>query len=51
MKVRRVVTARGPDGKSFFLSDEAAPRSLNYTHIPGMSNIQVWATPPSSVLV
>ena len=46
MKVRRVVTARGPDGKSFFLSDEAAPRSLDYTHIPGMSNTQVWATPP-----
>ena len=46
MKVRRVVTAQGSDGKSFFLSDEDAPRSLDYAHIPGMSNTQVWSTAP-----
>ena len=47
MNVRRVVTARNPEGKSVFLSDEAAPRTLDYTHIPGMSNTQVWSTPPN----
>jgi hypothetical protein len=45
-----VVTARSPDGKSIFLSDENAPRSLDYAHIPGMSNTQVWSTPPQARL-
>jgi hypothetical protein len=47
MKVRRIVTGRDQNGKSIFLSVEHAPRSLDYVHIPGMSNTQVWATPPA----
>jgi hypothetical protein len=46
MKVCRVVTGRDRSGKSVVLSSETAPRSLDYAHIPGMSNTQVWATPP-----
>src|SRR5262249_49266779 len=44
MKVRRVVTGRDPNGKSVFVLCDEAPRSLDYAHIPGMSNTQVWAT-------
>jgi hypothetical protein len=44
MRVRRIVTARNRDGKSVFWSVGSAPRSLNYVHIPGMCNTQVWAT-------
>jgi hypothetical protein len=50
MKIRRIVTARDQDGKSVFWSVGPAPRSLNYVHIPGMSNTQVWATPPQPAL-
>jgi hypothetical protein len=50
MKVRRVVTGRDPKGKSVFWSVGLAPKSLNYVHIPGMSNTQVWATPPQPSL-
>jgi hypothetical protein len=46
MKVRRVVTGRDLNGKSVFVLCDDAPRSLDYAHIPGMSNTQVWATPP-----
>src|SRR5579884_706203 len=46
MKVRRFVTGRAPNGKSIFVLCDEAPRSLDYAHIPGMSNTQVWATPP-----
>lgn len=47
MKVRRVVTGRDSNGKSIFVFCDDAPRSLDYVHIPGMSNTQVWATPPN----
>src|SRR5438128_7072803 len=46
MRVRRVVTGRDPNGKSIFLSVGYAPRTLNYVHVPGMANTQVWATAP-----
>jgi hypothetical protein len=44
MKVRRVVTGRNPAGKSVFLWVDEAPRTLDYVHIPGMSNTQLWST-------
>jgi hypothetical protein len=50
MKVRRIVTGRDRDGTSTFWSVSHAPRSLNYVHIPGMSNTQVWSTPPNPSL-
>ena len=46
MNVRRIVTGRNSEGKSVFVSIGPAPRSHDYVHIPGMSNTEVWATPP-----
>lgn len=46
MKVRRIVTARNSLGKSVFDSVSLAPRNHDYEHIPGMSNTQIWSTPP-----
>ena len=45
MRVRRVVTGRDNEGRSVFVSCDAAPRTHDYVHIPGMSTTQIWSTP------
>ena len=44
MKVRRVVTGRGPAGKSEFVSDGDCPVASDYQHIRGMAIANVWQT-------
>ena len=50
MKVRRVVAGRDNEGKSVFVSCDAAPWTHDYVHIPGMSTTQLWSTPASPSL-
>lgn len=50
MKVRRVITACDATGKSVLHAVDFAHRTHDYRHIPGMSNTQVWATPPLPLL-
>jgi len=50
MKVRRVVTCHGANGKSTFQSDGLPPRGKVFTHIPGMSQYLVGATEPTSTI-
>jgi hypothetical protein len=42
MQVRRVVTGHDVEGKSIVVSDEPAPRSHEFKHIPGMGTAIVW---------
>jgi len=46
MKIRRVVAGTGPDGKAQVISDEAAPRAIDFAQVPGFSPTLLWATPP-----
>ena len=50
MKVRRVVTGIGPEGRSGVVSDAAAPRSANYTTVPGFASALLWATPAGATV-
>ena len=45
MKVRRVVTAIGPEGRSGIVSDAPAPRAASYTSAPGFASALIWSTP------
>jgi hypothetical protein len=44
MKIRRVVAGTGADGKAQILSDGAAPRSVEFTTLPGHGAALLWAT-------
>lgn len=44
MKIRRVVVATGPDGKSRLVEDRSAPRSFEMNSAPGTAATLVWAT-------
>jgi hypothetical protein len=44
MKIRRVVAGTGADGKARVLSDGAAPRSVEFTTLPGHGAALLWAT-------
>lgn len=44
MPVRRIVTGHGPNGKSIFVSDAAAPRETAFTHVPGFVTTLLWET-------
>ncbi len=50
MKVRRVVTKNGPDGRGVVVSDDPAPRTHDFVTIPAMSQTLVWSSEPSSAL-
>lgn len=50
MSVRRVVTGHGPDGKSVFKSDAAAPRSAAFKSVPGFITSLLWETKPGASL-
>ncbi len=43
MKVRRVV-AGTQNGKSVFLSDDLAPHTYEYKHVPGFATSLIWET-------
>jgi mannose-6-phosphate isomerase-like protein (cupin superfamily) len=44
MKIRRVVAGTGVDGKARVLSDGVAPRSAEFTTLPGHAASLLWAT-------
>lgn len=44
MKIRRVVTGTGPDGKAVVMSDGPAPRAGAFETVPGFANALLWAT-------
>jgi hypothetical protein len=44
MQIRRVVTGHDASGKAVVVSDEPAPRTHDFTHVPGMSTTMFWAT-------
>lgn len=48
MTLRRVVTGVDADGKSVFVSDGPAPRSVDLESIPGMRSTLAWATDPGA---
>lgn len=48
MSYRRIVTGHGPDGKSIFISDAAAPRSTAFKHVPGFVTTLAWETRPDT---
>jgi hypothetical protein len=41
---RRVVTGHAANGRSIIVSDGAAPRAVDFDHVPGMSNELIWGT-------
>lgn len=50
MKIRRIVTGRDRSGKSVFVSDEVAPRTTQFKHVPGLAASLVWETTPGTVI-
>lgn len=44
MKIRRVVAGTGANGKAQVLSDGAAPRSVEFTTVPGFAATLLWGT-------
>jgi hypothetical protein len=44
MKVRRVVTGIGPEGRSGVVSDGPAPRAASYRSVPGFESALIWST-------
>lgn len=47
MKIRRIIAGCGPDGTATVLADEAAPRSDDFSSLPGFSSTLLWSTPPN----
>jgi len=45
MKIRRVIVGTGSDGKAQVLSDDSAPRAIDFKQVPGFSPTLLWATP------
>lgn len=50
MEIRRIVTGRDRSGKSIFVSDASAPRSVRFEHVPGQAASLVWGTRPNPTL-
>ncbi|HKT72679.1 MAG TPA: cupin domain-containing protein [Steroidobacteraceae bacterium] len=50
MNIRRIVTGRNSEGRSFFAAADAAPNSHDFVHNPGMSLTRIWSTPPIPAL-
>ena len=48
--MRRIVTGNDNEGHSVVVSDGAAPRSTEFTTLPGFSDTLVWATEPGSAI-
>lgn len=44
MKVRRVVTGTGAEGRSGVVSDGPAPRAASYRTVPGFESALIWST-------
>ena len=44
MRIRRVVAAVGPDGKSRFVEDGPAPRGVEFASAPGNATALLWTT-------
>ena len=47
LKVRRVIAGSGPDGTATVLADKAAPRTDDFSSLPGFSSTLLWCTPAS----
>ena len=43
MKIRRVVAGIGADGKSKLIEDGIAPRSVDFTSVPGFAATMLWS--------
>ena len=50
MKVRRVVTGIGPEGRSGVVSDGPAPRAVAYRTVPGFESALIWSTPAKATV-
>lgn len=50
MKVRRVVTGIGPEGRSGVVSDGPAPRAASYRTVPGFESALIWSTPAKAMV-
>ncbi len=50
MKVRRVVTGIGPEGRSGVVLDAAAPRTFEYSSVPGFASALIWSTPAKATV-
>lgn len=50
MKIRRVVAGTGVDGKARVVVDGIAPRSVEFTSVPGYAAALLWSTEPSEGL-
>lgn len=48
MKLRRVVTSRGQNGKSVVAHDGRPPWSKDFEHTPGFASAVVWMTPANA---
>ena len=44
MKIRRVVAATGADGKAQVVTDDVAPRSVEFSTVPGFAAALLWST-------
>ncbi|HUG21902.1 cupin domain-containing protein [Piscinibacter sp.] len=50
MKVRRVVTGIGPEGRCGVVSDAPAPRSAEFTTVAGFASALIWSTPKDATV-
>jgi hypothetical protein len=50
MQIRRIVTGHDGAGKSVFVSDSEAPRTTEFTHVPGFVTSLLWETLPGVVV-
>jgi uncharacterized cupin superfamily protein len=50
MKIRRVVTGTGADGKASVVTDAIAPRGVEFTTVPGFATSLVWSTSAGEVV-
>lgn len=51
MQIRRVVTGHDAKGNSVFVADGAAPNSVSFKHVPGLSAALLWETQSGGTLV
>lgn len=50
MQTRRIVTGHTKAGKSVFKSDQPAPRSTTFQHVPGFVTTLLWETAPGATV-
>jgi hypothetical protein len=50
MQTRRIVTGHTQAGKSIFKSDQPAPRSTAFQHVPGFVTTLLWETAPGAAI-